>query len=588
MAAAFSDAMSGEILLHHAATGKWWHFSDPIEAIEAYRVEEVLPRLRQVEAAVEKHNLYGVGFISYEAAPAFDPAFRVRRASDFPLLWFGLYREPAVDSALRASRSRQLEISACEWKPSVSESEYARAIARIKDEIARGNTYQANYTWRLRARFRADPKALFVALVEAQPVAYAAYLDTGQYALCSVSPELFFSRDGAMVVAKPMKGTAPRGRFNAEDRAYAAQLQRSAKNRAENVMIVDMVRNDLGRVAKSGSVRVDRLWETERYATIWQMTSTVVAETNVATSDLIAALFPCASITGAPKVNTMRILSELETEPRRVYTGGIGFLAPQRRAQFNVAIRTVLVDRKSGEAEYGVGGGITWDSEVADEYAECFNKARALLQPDPEFELFETMRWTRREGYFLLERHLARLRDSADYFDFAFDEERVRKALHELARSLTTPQRIRLSLARTGEVKLESAPLSFDDRQPLRLQLAPTPVNSRDRFLFHKTTHRSVYAAARALCRRADDVLLWNERGELTETTIGNVILRLNDELVTPPIGCGLLPGTMRAELLAKGRVRERIIMRDELERCTELYRINSVRGCERAVLITG
>lgn len=573
--------MSGTVILHNAQRREWWRFDEPVEILEARRGEEVLACLRRIETLVNERDLYAAGFVAYDAAPAFDPALRVRAAADSPLLWFGLYRQPKVCAPVFGAQAQTLA-----WQPLIDNAGYARAVARIKDEIARGTTYQVNYTWRLRAPFSGDPWELFAALVAAQPVSYAAFVDAGRYVICSASPELFFDRRGDLVVAKPMKGTAPRGRFTVEDLRHADRLQLSVKDRAENVMIVDMVRNDLGRVARIGSVRVGRLWEVERYATLWQMTSTVTAETELPTVELLAALFPCASVTGAPKVSTMRLLAELETEPRGVYTGSVGFIAPGRRAQFNVAIRTVTVDRQRGQVEYGTGSGITWDSSADEEYAECMEKALVLRGPEPAFCLVETLCWTPTAGYVLLERHLERLRDSAAYFDFALDEERIRHALREAARAFAAPQRVRLQLAQGGEVHIDSSPLVRSRRGPVRLKLSPLPVDSRDRFLFHKTTRRDQYERALGACSETDDVLLWNERGEITETTIGNIVLRLDGELVTPPVECGLLPGTMRAELLARGRVRERRITLDRLGRYAELYRINSVRGCERAVLI--
>jgi para-aminobenzoate synthetase/4-amino-4-deoxychorismate lyase len=404
------------VILHDAARGQWLSFREPARVLEARQVEAVLPALREAEALVNERGLYAAGFISYEAAPAFDPSFRARPAGDdFPLLWFGLYSRPEVVAP--PPPGPMLE---GEWKPSVTRAEYAAAIDCIQAHIARGDTYQVNYTFRLRRAFDGDAWALFGALAQAQQAAYAAYVDLGRYAICSVSPELFFARDGRQVTARPMKGTAPRGRWSAEDRSKAAWLRGSEKNRAENVMIVDMLRNDLGRVAEVGSVRVPRLFEVERYPTVWQMTSTVTAETGVSTADLLAALFPCASITGAPKTRTTQIIAELEGEPRRIYTGLLGYFGPEQRAQFNVAIRTVLVDRAKGQAEYGVGGGIVWDSIAADEYEECRHKARVLSDPRPHFALFETLLWSPEAGgYWLLDYHLRRLERSAEYFGFA-------------------------------------------------------------------------------------------------------------------------------------------------------------------------
>lgn len=591
--------MSNTVLLHDAARGQWLNFRQPVQVFAAHALPDVRPALAEAEALVESRGLYAAGFISYDAAPAFDPSFQVRPADPgFPLLWFGLYPAPEVAPAPMPPAGA-LPLGG-EWAPSVTRAEYAAAIDGVQAHIARGDTYQVNYTFRLRRAFDGDPLALFAALAQAQQAAYAAYVDVGRYAICSASPELFFARDGRRVTAKPMKGTAPRGRWSAEDRAKAAWLRGSEKNRAENVMIVDMLRNDLGRVAEVGSVRVPRLFEVERYPTVWQMTSTVEAETGVSTTDLLAALFPCASITGAPKTRTTQLIAELERDPRRIYTGCIGFLAPGRRAQFNVAIRTVLVDRASAQAEYGVGGGIVWDSNAADEYDECRDKARVLSEPRPEFALFETLLWSPRQaagntgGFWLLDDHLRRLERSAEYFGFALRPGEPRAELEALAATLAGGAfRVRLQLEADGEIKLTAQPLADGGGQTLaeaasapalRLQLAPAPVDASQRWLYHKTTRRQVYETAQAACPAAADVLLWNERGEATETAIGNLVARLDGRLVTPPLACGLLPGTLRAHLLDQGEIVEQVLRLDQLAGC-ELYRINALRGWQRAVL---
>ena len=350
----------------------------------------------------------------------------------FPLLWFGLY-EGVEEVELPGLGRRGADPSELDWQASVGPAEFHRQMARIKALIRSGDTYQVNYTYRLRTQFAGDPWNFFLRLVAAQDPPYGAFVDTGEWVICSASPELFFRLDGTRIECRPMKGTAARGRTQAEDLAQAQALQASEKERAENVMIVDMVRHDLGRVAQTGSVKVARLFEVEKYPTIWQMTSTIEAQTEAGLGEIFRALFPAASVTGAPKVRTMQIIAELEPLPRRLYTGTIGFFAPGRRAQFNVAIRTLLANRRTGCAEYGVGSGITWDSDPEAEWQECRAKARILAPPVPAFSLLETMRWTPEEGYFLLERHLERLQDSALYFGFRLDLAALRLELERLS-----------------------------------------------------------------------------------------------------------------------------------------------------------
>ena len=563
------------IVLRDAARAEWLYFENPLEIISVSRLDEVVPALRCVEQLVEQNGWYAAGFISYEAAPAFDPAFITRAPADFPLLWFGLYPAPRTSHALPPTdESFTLET----WTPSVTRSAYGAAIDQIKQRIAGGETYQVNYTFRLHSRLMGNPWALFSTMLQTQPVEYPAFIDIGSHVICCASPELFFALDGQNVTCRPMKGTARRGRTLAEDEAQAAALHASAKERAENVMIVDMLRNDLGRIARIGSVQVPALFQTERYRTLWQMTSTVTAQVAAPFTDLMAALFPCASITGAPKVRTMSIITALEDTPRGLYTGTIGFLAPGRRAQFNVAIRTAVIDRAK-QVEYGVGSGVIWDSTSVDEYAESLLKAQAITAHQPEFSLLETLRWTRPEGWFLHERHLSRLRDSATYFGFPFDEAMLEARLAALAKTFSGPQRVRLLLQPDGTLKDEAFDLPQSAAKPIRARLALTPVDDADVFLFHKTTRRNIYEQARAAQPDADDVLLYNQRGELTEFTIGNLVVELDGALVTPPVTGGLLPGTFRADLLAQGIIQERILRREDLPRCTRLFLVNSVRG---------
>ncbi len=577
--------MTNEVVIQDVTAKRWLHFREPLQVIRADCVEEVAPGLRLVEAAVQEQGLYAAGFISYEAAPAFDPALQVLQSTAFPLLWFGIYSQPDM---LRTLPSFSEGVcTQHNWAPDVSQTAYEETIAQIKEHIANGETYQVNYTFHLRAPFRGDAWTFFLELVQAQRADYAAYIDTGRFAVCSASPELFFRLNGSRLTSCPMKGTAARGRTLSEDDTHGRWLRHSEKNRAENIMIVDMIRNDMGRIANAGSVHVSNLFNVERYPTVWQMTSTVTATTYASLCNIMTALFPCASITGAPKPHTMRIISNLETKPRRIYTGCIGFIAPDRKAQFNVAIRTALVDRTTGQAEYGVGGGIVWDSVSGDEYMECQVKARVLRGRLPDFSLLETMLWTMGGGYFLLDYHLRRLSDSAAYFGFSADICRIQKRLSRLAASLPdSPHKVRLLVSRDGAISCQATPLADTvDSRPVKLQLSPTPVNSTEPLLYHKTTHRRIYETALAACPGCDDILFRNERGEITETSIANVVINLDGELITPPIRCGLLPGTFRAWLLDHGKVREKIIKVEAIKQSETIYLINSLRKWRKACL---
>ena len=564
---------AGTALLFDGSTSQWRRFDSPTHTLVAHRLDEVRPALAALESAVAAGQ-WAAGFLSYEASPAFDAAYRVAPATDFPLLWFGLYDAPTVGELPPLGPRLALD-----WQPTVEIDDYLAAIARVKAQIAAGATYQVNYSYRLRAPFVGDDFALWRQMVAPHRPGYAAYLSLERWAIGSASPELFFERDGATVRSKPMKGTAPRGLWPADDLAKATWLRESAKNQAENVMIVDMVRNDLAQISAPGTVRVPQLFEVERHPTVWQMTSTVACESDASLTQLFGALFPASSITGAPKVRTMGIIEALESTPRQIYTGAIGFVGPAGEMQFNVAIRTALVDRVRGIAEYGTGGGIVWDSEARAERAEALTKTQLLSRAWPDFALLETMRWTAEEGYALIQRHLARLKGSADYFGFAYDEPRILTALGEAALGLPRcPHRVRLTVDRQGRPTVEASPLG--NEPPSRLVgLAPQPIDSRDPFLYHKTTHRVIYDAMRRGRNDCDDVLLWNERGELTESTIANLVVQLGGERFTPPVECGLLAGTLRAHLLDTGLLRERTISREELAEAEALYLINSVRG---------
>ena len=531
-----------------------------------------------------KEGLTAVGFLTYESAPAFDRAFRVLDPGPLPLLWFGLYRD-AEPMLPPAHLDPHMD---CEWEPSLDSAGYHSRHERIKDYIAGGDTYQVNFTMQLDAAFDGDPRRLFAQLLASQPRGYAAYLDTGDHVLCSISPELFFRLSGDRIVCRPMKGTSPRGVTLDDDRRRIQWLRNSSKNRAENIMIVDMIRNDLGRIAEIGSIDVTRLCDIEQYRTLFQMTSTVEARTGAPLSDIFRALFPCASITGAPKIRTMQIISELEDRPRGIYTGCIGTIGPGREAQFNVAIRTVHIDRRHGRAAYGTGGGIVWDSDPEDEYRECSTKALILRRPPPAFQLLETLRWDPGRGFALVDRHLSRIRQSAAFFDFTLDQDGLRDRLRvEEGRFGDVPHRVRVLVGPDGETAVASTPIPgvpfqtdpnpTDDRWSVAV--SRTPVDSTNYFLYHKTTVRAVYDEARAVHPDADDVLLWNQKNEVTESTIANVVARIGGDFVTPPVSCGLLAGTFREELLERGTIAERVITIDELRHASDVYVINSVRG---------
>lgn len=580
--------MSDTVFIQEGSRGL--RFASPARIVAAMRPDEVVPALRVIETAVTQHRHHAAGFIGYEAAAAYGLTVHAPMP-DLPLLWFGLYEKvEAIEdwTAGIPNPPPTASYAAGSWQPTLGRATYETVVGRVKDYLARGHSYQINFTFPLRASFDGEPWAFFVDLAAARQGEYAAFIDTGRFAICSVSPELFFQLDGERLIAKPMKGTAARGRTLAEDNARIVDLRQSEKNRAENLMIVDMLRNDMGRVAQVGSVTVPRLFEVERYPTLLQMTSTVTARTRASVMEILASLFPCASVTGAPKVRAMQIIQELEPQPRGVYTGAIGFIGPERRARFNVAIRTVLVDRARRQATYGVGSGLVWDSDASDEYEECLIKARVLTGRQPSFQLLESLLWEPGSGYFLLEKHLARLADTAAYFNIPLDRTTIEARLTELAPTSGKESKIRLRVNLDGTFAVEAAPLAQRVLpQPARVGLARAPVDSSMIWLYHKTTRREIYDAARASRPDCDEVILWNERGELTEASTANVVLDLDGAWVTPPVTSGLLAGTFRRWLLAAGQIRERILTPADLHAAQRIALINSVRKWRAAILVS-
>lgn len=576
----------GRVLLRDRIDPKrdrWLRFRHSQQTLETFEHAEVSDLLSEVEAAVQK-GLYAAGYLSFEAAAAFDSALSVHPAKQgLPLAWFGLFKTlDEIDSKFLNDGADPTPLS---WDPSVSKAAYHRSLTRIRAWISQGETYQINYTLQLRAAFEGDAWGLFRALLAQQRLGYQAFIDTGSHVICSASPELFFSLDGTSILCRPMKGTAPRGRTLLEDSQQADLLQSSPKERAENVMIVDMIRNDLGQIAAPGTVTTTSLFDIEKYETLLQMTSSVAAETAGSISDIFHALFPCASITGAPKIRATELIRELEESPRGIYTGAIGFLLPERIAQFNVAIRTVHIDRQNGTANFGTGSGVVWDSDPANEFRECATKALLLTEPEPEFSLLETMLWTPSRGIRLRSRHLSRLSDSADYFDFQFNLSKVEQELDTvISRLPRNPARLRLTLDRQGGVSIAAQSQEYAQKT-WRVGWAREPIDSSSKFLFHKTTSRALYTRALGDHHDCDDVLLWNERGEVTESCRANLVLKSQGRLITPPLSSGLLPGTLRAELLHRSRVHEQRIFKQDLTAAEGIFLINSVQGWIRVDL---
>jgi para-aminobenzoate synthetase/4-amino-4-deoxychorismate lyase len=566
------------------------------------------PRLLEDLEQALARGLYAVPLLTYELGEQL--AGIGARPVDGPLAQVLLFRQceklgASQVQAWLATRTPPGEpagVAAIE--PSVSEAQFTRAIDRIREYIAAGDTYQVNYTYRLRFDAFGPLAALYARLRARQPVPYGALISLpGGGAVVSMSPELFVRHAEGVIVARPMKGTARASGDAALDAQRSSELAADTKNRAENLMIVDLLRNDLGRVAETGSVEVPALFDVQRFGDVLQMTSTVRARLrpDATLAGVFAALYPCGSITGAPKLRTMQIIRELETTPRGIYTGATGWIDPPAAGRklgsfcLSVPIRTLALQApKNGvrRGELGVGAGIVFDSDAASEYAECALKARFLTGLPNEFELFETIRASHEDGPRHLDAHLDRIAASCAYFGFPFDRAAAQALVVDACLALAPGlHRVRLSFDQSGQAKVQSSPLALSPREPVSLLLADTPTRSDDLFLRHKTSVRSRYDAAwrAAEAKGAFDTLFFNERGELTEGGRSNVFVRINGHWYTPPLSCGLLPGVLRAVILAAPawKASERIITREMLASAEDIVVCNSLRGPLRAVIDT-
>ena len=558
-------------------------FTHPVRVLTAATRAEVSPLLAALDRAADA-GLFAAGYLAYEAGYAFEEVAASAPSAGL-LGWFGVYRAPQRLSAatVEALLGEGSDYRLTTPQFALDRAAYRRRIAHVKEHIRAGDVYQVNFTAPFRFGFTGDPVGLYRTLRRRQGVGYGALVRAGGTWVLSRSPELFFSRNGPRVVARPMKGTAGRGATAEEDAERARWLAADAKTQAENLMIVDLLRNDLSVVAEPGSVRVPALFTAERYDTLWQLTSTVEARLRpgVGTADVVRALFPCGSVTGAPKIRAMQLIAELEAEPRGVYCGAVGFVAPGERAVFNVPIRTVVLRGEGGRM--GSGSGVVWDSDAEAEYDECLLKARFLTAPPaPDFALLETMRWD--GGFDLLDRHFDRLRAAADYFSYPFDEDAIREQLTQRMADVRagSPRKVRLTLDRRGHAEVAVTPLDADALPLRRAVVYPEPVDAADPFLRHKTTHRPVYerAYAWALERGFDEAILVNQRGEVTEGTRTNVFARRDGRLVTPPLASGGLGGVYRAHLLAtRPEAGEEVLRPADLLSADAVYLCNALRG---------
>jgi para-aminobenzoate synthetase/4-amino-4-deoxychorismate lyase len=548
-------------------------FENPSEVFVARRPEEVLPALEAADAARAAKGGTLAGYLAYEAGLAMEPKLAplaaARSGAAGPLLWFGRFEQTETIAAAEvpqwlAQRVGGGPASIGPLEPQLSTGVYLDAFATLKEAIRAGDIYQANLTMPLAGPARGDPLAVYAAVRPAANAGYGGVIFDGSHWLLSFSPELFFSLRGRAAKVKPMKGTRARGRTEGEDKALAAELAASVKDKAENLMIVDLMRNDLSRVAEAGSVRVDGLFAIESYPTVHQMVSTVRAELapGKGAIDMLRALVPCGSITGTPKIRAMELIDQIERDARGPYCGAIGRIGANGDAAFNVAIRTIRLTPGENERHHavlGVGGAIVADSEGMAEWRECLVKGGFARGAAGGYDLFETMRVDPDSGVERLERHLERMKTSAAELGFAFDRHDTRNRIQALCFELEGPTKLRLLLARSGEISLETAPLPAPQEGIAECVALPLPVVPGDWRLRHKTTDRAFYEEARAIAEAqgAREALFVREDGLVTEGCITNLFVERDGTLLTPPASLGLLPGVLRAELLAEGRARE-------------------------------
>ena len=564
-------------------------FKEPVEIVEA-RDHEAIPgaleRLRQARG----QGLQAAGFLSYEAGHALEarlaPLGVSTPESAPPLLWFGLFErfEKIAPTDVAQLLPEPSSAFAAPVRPLIGREAYLAAVAKAKAHIAAGDIYQANLTFQAEVRTAGNPLALYAAIRPRALAGYGAIVFTGAHWQLSFSPELFFTLYGSRLSTRPMKGTAERARDPAEDAAAKEALLNDPKQRAENLMIVDLLRNDLSRVSKPGTVNVPSLFTIETYPTVHQMTSSVVSELDeeLDAIDVMEAIFPCGSITGAPKIRAMEIICDLEQAPRGVYTGAIGRLGPGGDAAFNVAIRTLTIKAGEDRALIGLGSGIVADSEAVSEWRECLAKGAFVSDPERRFDLIETMRYDPQEGIGDLDRHMGRIKASADALGFAFDRHGARNELQAATFPLREPRMIRLLLSATGAIAIEVRPLPKSPPKPPALAVVPLPVASDDFRLRHKTSDRRFYDEAR-VAAGGFEVVFTDGAGFVTEGSFTNIFVERRGRLATPPLARGLLPGVLRARLIEEGRAEEADIVAADLVH--GFYVGNALRGLVRATL---
>jgi len=580
-----------------------YYFYQPERSISFNKQDSISDFFGKIEEA-QNQGYWLAGYFCYEMGYFFEPhLYKIGQNLniDHPLAWFGVFNSPFVLDANQINQNTQFKthpflkadgepVEIDNLQINMTRKEYYQTISEIMSHLKEGNTYQVNLTLKYLFSINKSPFKLFRYLQLKQNVAYSAYLYNGHHFFLSLSPELFFKRDNTRITSKPMKGTVERGRFNVEDVGNAVWLKNDPKNLAENTMIVDLVRNDLGKISSTGSVHVTDPYQVEKFSTLHQMTSTVKSKLrpNISNEDLFRAMFPFGSITGAPKISTMEIIHDLEKEPRGIYTGAIGYFSPDGSSQFNVAIRTLAID-KNGNGQMGIGGGIVAESTANAEFDECLLKGEFLTRGLEVFSLIETMRLEDGKIY-LFDHHMKRLQDSADYFDINCPLKNIKADLYNLSNRRTTRKyKIRLLLDQHGEYQILTNQIEKPPKKHLfKLKISKQRVHSENRWLYHKTTNRNLYDSERKLALEEgfDEVIFLNEKEEVSEGAISNIFIKESDQLHTPSQKTGLLNGTLRQSFLENNKCQETIIKKQDLLDADQIFIGNSVMGLVKSELL--
>lgn len=533
-------------------------FTNPIKIITAFNFDELKTAFAKIEEL--KNQYYIVGYLRYNAFSG--------QSSNFPLLYFEVFNSYNI---YKTKNTKKLLLNPT---PCVNFCEYSNAIKKIKEEIAKGNTYEVNYTYDFDVPFDGDELNLFNFLLSKQKTPYNFYIKNQYDTVLSFSPELFFEMQNNHILTKPMKGTIHRGKDKKEDKNLIEFLKNDIKNRAENVMIVDLLRNDLGRIAKVGTVNVSKLFEIETHKTLHQMTSQIEADLkeNTTIFDIFKAIFPCGSITGAPKISTMKVISDVEKGERNIYCGAIGMISPKETI-FSVPIRILQKTNEQNNFKYRVGGAIVWDSDTQDEWEETLTKTKFL---NDEFQIIETVKIENNSILFEKE-HFERMQKTAEHFGFKFKTPEIVK---------TDNGMLRILLNRDGEIKTELKRIT--PAKTSKIAISPIIQNSKNEFLYYKTTYRPWYYDSFQRIKNGEiyDEIFFNEKGELTEGARSNIVLQLNGNLYTPPVQCGLLNGVFRQELLKNNKCTEKILYKKDLEKAEKIFCVNSVRGMVEVLFI--